>query len=368
MQITYFPYISIKGWDEIPFGDIKVWNFDRKSEEYIPNEALRNKVKSLLDSNLKNGSTINDIGVLSIGPTDFHHFTDEEFRMADETRLILFLSFLSKVNVNTIGANAGHYVATAENFIFVIQNFEETNDYISQQNGFIVRKLDGGYKIGELKFHAPPYVPTPLKFSLDGDLITKLLQIKKRNKRFYDRVLRATDLLFESYFNDPYVSLNSRLLLEVGAFEVLLDLPDKDQRKIFKERIKHYCVRPREKSRYFFSERPGGRKVKEREPLKVIWADKFYTLRNHIIHGEKVKRSEFAFLGKQAHLDIAPQFFILLVKELVNEKLKTRQKYFLDDIKWGKFQDEYGDRQGFIYEDGSIARRLGRIRIKRRRT
>jgi len=59
MQIAYFPYLNLSGIEEISFGDIKIWNFDRKASEYIPDEALRTKVKALLDSNVKDyGGTV----------------------------------------------------------------------------------------------------------------------------------------------------------------------------------------------------------------------------------------------------------------------------------------------------------------------
>ena len=185
MQITYFPYLTLNNFEVIPFGDIKVWNFDKKAEEFIPNEQLRAKVKRLLESNVKNERSLDGIGVLSIGNTDFRHFSEEEFETANEVRLILFLSFLAKNNVSMRDPNAGHYVATSENFTFVMQNFEEEGEYIAQRNGFIIKMTDGGWKIGELKFHAPPFVVSPMRFSLDGELITKLLALKKTNKRLY---------------------------------------------------------------------------------------------------------------------------------------------------------------------------------------
>src|SRR5258706_7241223 len=99
MQITYFPYLALNNLEVIPCGDIKVWNFDTKAEEFIPNEQLRDKVKRLLESNVKNERTLPGIGVLSIGATDFRQFSDEEFETASEVRLILFLSFLAKNNI-----------------------------------------------------------------------------------------------------------------------------------------------------------------------------------------------------------------------------------------------------------------------------
>ncbi len=357
MQIAYFPYLNMLNIEEVIFGDIKVWNFERKAQEYIPDEVLRERVKALLCSNVKNDQPLRGMGVLSIGAIDFRELSFEEIQLASEVRLLLFLAFLARINVCLRGPNAGHYMATSENFLLVMQNFDPASDHIGLSDGFLVRISEGGYKIGQLKFHAPPYVPTPLQFALDGDLILKLAYIKKMNKRLYERILRATDLLFESYYNDPNVSRNSRILMQASTFEVLLDLPESNQRKVFKEKIKQYTVRPHEKSRWYYSERAKKKKDRELEPLKVMWADRFYSLRNHIIHGENVSMQEFMFQRRQGHLVIAVLFFVLLVKELINEKLRRKGKYFLDNITWTNYHNGYEPREEFVYERSTAPRK-----------
>ena len=54
MQIAYFPYLNMSNIEELIFGDVKVWNFERKAQEYISDEGLRERVKALLYSNVKN--------------------------------------------------------------------------------------------------------------------------------------------------------------------------------------------------------------------------------------------------------------------------------------------------------------------------
>jgi hypothetical protein len=83
MQIAYFPYLNMRNIDVIEFGDVKVWNFERKAQEYIPDEALRERVKALLYSNVKNDQPLKDIGVVSIGAIDFRELTNEELQLVD---------------------------------------------------------------------------------------------------------------------------------------------------------------------------------------------------------------------------------------------------------------------------------------------
>lgn len=65
-QIIFFPYLNMHGVDEIAFGDVKVWNFDRKSEEYMPDVDLREKIKALLASNIMHNKPIKNIGIYQL--------------------------------------------------------------------------------------------------------------------------------------------------------------------------------------------------------------------------------------------------------------------------------------------------------------
>ena len=84
MQIIYFPYLHLQDIDELSFGDIKVWNFKKKATSYVPDEPLRNQVHALLNTNVIGKKVIEDMGILSIGKTDFREFNQEEMETAKE--------------------------------------------------------------------------------------------------------------------------------------------------------------------------------------------------------------------------------------------------------------------------------------------
>ena len=245
MQLIYFPHLMLGNIDELSYDNVKVWNFQKKANEYIPNEALRQKLKALLATNRYEGQPVLDMGILSIGDSELREATPEDIDIANEIKLILFLSYLAQNNVRVQGANAGHYIATSENFLFVVQNFHTEMDYISESAGYIVHITAGGYKVGVTTFIAPPYVLKPLVLKFDNDLTATLLRLKTENTNLYARILRATDLFFQSYFNNKDVSLNARILLQVGALEVLLDLsPDNKQSRRLKEAVENMTVLP----------------------------------------------------------------------------------------------------------------------------
>lgn len=353
MQLLYFPYLMLGNLDEITYGNVKVWNFRKKADEYIQDEALRQKIRALLATNKYEGQPIQDMGILSIGDIEFREATQEDMDTANEIKLLLFLTCLARNNVRAQGANAGHYIATSENFLFVVQNFLLESDYISESAGYIVHKTVGGYKMNERSFIAPAHVLKPFVLGFNSDLRETLLRLKSEDSNQYARILRATDLFFQSYFNNADVSLNARILLQVGAFEVLLDLPpDNKQRKRLKEAVeKLTSLRSDLIETYQFEVRPDTFQSETRS-IKVKWADRFYSLRNHIIHGNEVPPSEFLF-ASQRHIDIATMFFVLLIEKLLNESFG--EQIFYDKIMWNTYKDEdWVDHSGFVFHDGSL--------------
>lgn len=356
MQITYFPYINLHNCDEVVIPELNavIWNFDRKASEYIPDATTRDKVKRLLATNTRGNREIENIGVLSIGATDFRQFNADEIEVLHEIKLLLFLSRLAKSNMRPDADR----MTTAENLSFVIQNFEMDNEHIAESAGHIIRLNAGGYTIDETKFRAAGYIVFPLVFALDGLTLKTLLEIRTKRPHVYKRILRAAELFMRSYFNDPYVDNNSRILLMLAAFETLMDLPDDgQQRRHFKEIVKQYVDTPADRQHSFFSER-GNRKVRERGSMKVKWADRLYVLRNHIIHGNLIKPREFFFEGtQQRHIDIAVLFFVFLCHAKMTKSL--RRKIFLDEIVWGEIDNpDDPNTMGFTFDDHELQRRI----------
>lgn len=62
---------------------------------------------------------------------------------------------------------------------------------------------------------------------------------------------------------------------------------------------------------------------------------------------------------------LARLFFVLLTKELINEKLRLKNKHFHDGSAWNKPKEEYKGNESFRYEDSSVHRKLAKIFIKK---
>ncbi len=350
--VAYFPYLCMRDVSEIDLGFIKIWNFSKKKDIYISNPNVKAKVARILQTHTSHWSPLEGIGIVSIGDTDFREFTSDELKNIRLARLILFLCFLSENNTHNPYPNVGHWMATSENFDVVFQNFLLDDEHISEQTGAIISFLTGGYKLGEVKFQKPGFVPTPMRFSVDNNLLKGFLELKNKKPHLFNRIINASEIFLESYYNSPSVSRNARILLQMSAFEILLNLPEVQQRMYFKKAIRDYTVFSGEKVYTHYSERYG-KKVKERLTKKEIWADTFYVLRNHIIHGANPSEKEFIFNRKQLHTDISLSFFILCIKKLIEKKLR---KYPCEnEIKWKRWYDNLNLR----YQEGFPMKNIG---------
>jgi hypothetical protein len=338
MQIVYFPFIKMGRTQEVDFGFLKIWNYDLLSDKYIADSRMRNRVSTIITSN-QNYFTgpIKGIGVVSIGNPDFRAFTSEEFELIREARLILFLSYLSRNNVVKLGPNAGLYLATSENFETTVQNFNVNDDNLSTIDGYIVTTTKMGYRNSQYKAYEPNYVLTPLDFELDEKLFNSLLTLRLKKPRLFHKLINSMELFSESYYNSHLVSINARILCQMAAFEMLLNLPEHQQRRAFKDKVESETAFANEQKYPYYFESTNKKKAKETRTIKGIWADKFYTLRNHIIHGLEIPKDQYNFRKSQRHVEIALLFFVFFIKQQINSSFGKR--IFVQSINWENYTD-----------------------------
>jgi hypothetical protein len=234
-------------------------------------------------------------------------------------------------------------MVTAENFDVIRQNFVLDSDYISEQTGTLIQMHLMGYRINETRFTRPAYVNRPTMFKYDEKLFMQLKLLRSNNRPLYRRITRAAAVFLESYYNSPRVDIRARVLLQVAAFEILLDLPEHQPRKAFKDSIESLLKNQGDR-RHRYKFQAGNRMLEETRTLAAIWADRFYTLRNHIAHGETIPRGEYVFRREQHHLLIAPLMFVVCLKRQLEIALTTLAKHqpFYEKILWEQIRA--GDR------------------------
>jgi len=227
-------------------------------------------------------------------------------------------------------------MASSENFAPIFFSTIVGSPYITDQGGFVVPAWHGGIEIEKNMQLRPWHVRTP-DLRTDTELFKALLKLRDKRKRAFRRLVSAIDVFYESFYNAPEVSHNARILLQASAFEILLDTRAGEGRKAMKEYLKRVAVYPEDKKVRYSSERKGS-VVMETGTIHEKWADRFFTLRNHIIHGHVPKEDEYCFGKWQRHFDIATYFFILCLKRKIEEVLGG--DIFGDDVEWKTWTDE----------------------------
>lgn len=349
----YFPYLHMQTVGEVNFQPLglKIWNFGEKVDDYITDLSIKETLTKLMKSNIAHNLPISDMGIVTIGNSDFRPFTKAELLKCNEARLLLFIGATSRFSVQDRSHNKGHFVYTSDNFILQIQNFNLGGNTIAVQTGIIVPKLIGGYGVDEIKFEMPLFTPTPMRWSQDTLLINALLKLRSSNKKMYRRLLRAIELVMQASYNNETTSMNARILLLASAFEILFDITDNKHREHFKSAIRTYLVQPADRKLRFTSWRNSTRFVWETDSIKVMWADKFYYLRNKIVHGETISNHDLLFLNRQNHYDIAILFFVLGLKKVLNTE--SGEPPARDYIEWTKnnSDDPAEFFEGFCYRE-----------------
>lgn len=357
-QVLYIPYLNLASETEISIGPVRIWNFDLKKKEYIPDSQLRAYIEKLIWTNTHpvtrkgNRPPLEGIGIISIGPTDFRQFSSKENAAITRARSALFLACLAKNAYARRNSNTGFSIYTSENFRAVTQNFVLDSPYIAETDGFVVQSTNMGLELGKVHFVKPSYVNIPRGVDYDSDLLGELTSKRQYPAHLLDRLFTATAILLESYYNNPYVHISARVLLQAAALEMLLQ---SDNREDFKNKIERYLNdkgtiggKPKRETRYRYrSERSrpkNGRRAfaDEARSIKGMWADRFFTLRNHVIHGENVRRREYVFRRQHDHVLIAPLVFVALVREMLNEASVARGKGRVcsGELLWARSDDE----------------------------
>jgi len=340
----------MQGVDSIRFGRATVWSFLTQSGQ-IADPKVRQRVSELLNmyqdqaGDPKRTTPVRNIGVASVGPLDLRPLKPSEAKEIENLRFVLFLCCLAD-NVRWQGPNSGHNAYTSDNFDVIRQTFNLGSESLADKVGVIVRRTLMGYRIDTAKFLTPAHVNRPNTFRYDSQLLAQLRRLRRSDRALCNRILRATGVFLASYYNSHSLSIDARVLLQASAFEILFDLPEKDQRLAFKNAVEDllaYC----DERRYRYKYEVRSQKKSETRTIKGIWADRFYTLRNHLIHGNIVPQREYVFRASQHHLVVSPIVFVLAAKKLIDRARRNsgQSEAFSEKLSWTTSQPVDDDQE-----------------------
>lgn len=319
--LKFSPKISIRyfGW--------RLYELSEFLEKYVKDSARKEFIERLLFSNTIHAQPIRDLLIFTpSGSKLFKEISQNNQKIIEELRCLLFICTVSSSNT---GKWTAHTMVTSENLNLVYQNFHFSKLWTAYSSGKLVNITDGGYEIGEISFEKPPYV-LRREASFDSTFFSELKSVKKNNSVLFRRIIRSIQAFMQGFYNSDDLSMESRVLELTRAFEILFDLPMDKQREWLKNSVKKYC-QSRAEREYSYKYECHKTRKKTKGSMHEIWADRFYTLRNHIIHGNRLAQSEFKFKG-QPHWYIALLFFIVAIKQLINDA--KRKRYFYDIIRY----------------------------------
>ena len=230
-QLIYFPYLKYLNPIDINYFGISLCDSSIFLTDHKNTDEDRNFITKLLNSNTQNYVPIENILVVTFSKNrSFLKPLDKsEYKLFDEFKKILFICSISSSNTQQ-QKHSIHFWATTENFIPVFQNFITGKSTISYSSGGIVNIMDGGYEIGEISFEKPRHILTN-EISFDSLLFKKIKKIKKIDIKFFRSLMIAIESFMHGFYNSNDVSVESRILEQTRAFEILFNLPDTAQRK-----------------------------------------------------------------------------------------------------------------------------------------
>lgn len=360
-QICFLPYLFLGRDKAIDFAEINVWNFGLLISERAMDNELREHVIKLLNSHRRNGVPIDDIGIISFKNRElFYPLTEHEHGRVNELRRVLFLSSVAASNIY-IGPSMAMFMVTSDNFTALYQNFSLGSNDTAWSSGKIIKIGSIGHQLGEIVYEMPRYI-NHKNFACDQKLLKALSQLNRKRPHMFRLILRATDAMMNGYSNSDDISFESRILEQSRAFEILFQLPDRCQRKEFKAKIEQYCHPTGERQWCYKYEVGKERKVEKcSRSRQAMWADRFYNLRNHIIHGKKIGKDEFSFSG-QGHYHLALWFFLVATKKIINEAFgKT---IFHDVIRYENGKFEYDKNTLLSIIEKAVERAMQHNKIK----
>lgn len=329
-QLHFMPYCYIEKGIELVFGKACLAHHEDLAGS-IPDRALADYVGRILamycDAGPDGGPgpRLSGIGVFRSPGMEFFPISERDNRDLHGLQVALFLAMLAR-NVRLGSINAGFMMWTAENVGIVRQNFEVGSGRTAESSGVIVERTIGGYHVDTMRYLTPSHIPSPIRFHVDRKLLDGLDKLRRVNGALLRRILDAGDMVRASYFNTHSVDQKARVLLMCAAFERLLDLPEHGQRKAFKEALESALSTERDRRFRYLSARGGGRREAEKGTIFKYWGDRFYLLRNQIIHGDRVPDSQMLFRGAQWHHHAAATIFIGLVVDLIARAFLRRSR------------------------------------------
>lgn len=329
--LIIIPYLPLNG--AIKFNNLLLWSFQNKRDELVKDEELKKHLIKLTSCyQFRKAGSIPNPAIISIGKVNFANPTLETIAKIEVLKNALLFSSI-------LGINQWSFL-TSDNFEVFYQRFNVGEEGIAIQAGAIHSIKAGGYKIEDTVFTKPDFVNIPLALKLNGHVVKALeaCLINQGSSPPKSQVIQSLNPFFNTYRNTHEISLASRILLLIMAFELLFGETGREE---FRRNILNYSSYDASLNlktyEYPIMNTLTGKIIKTQDlTLNEIWAEEFYKLRHKIIHGDTIYSDDFLFkdlknIVKQydPHFYIAVNFFVVCVLNRLREMGFKKAPHFV---------------------------------------
>ncbi len=316
-EVHFLPWALIKKPLSIGPVTIAPWKDIRGNVRVAERQFLNNYFARHITHD---GRPVEDISIAMIDSDPLAELSPKQ--RAIIRRAIDALTFASIIpDLRTIlsTANTSIGVPNSERFQLVTQMFKDTQPFVAISSGG-TRHTWG---INEIHFCTSWHAGSS-HYRTDENLLTGLGKLLKgsRGAMFRERVFRAIEWFRLAHSGNDETSDQSRVVMMATAFEVLLEPADRFQKRLLMTQALHDLT---------------ARDNLKRKTLAIsnktitvnavaAWLDRFYRLRNDIVHGSRITPTQLAYpvLGRPwlTHLRVAALVLWEAISwELANERL-----------------------------------------------
>ena len=290
-HFTFLPYLHITDCECVDLGFAKIWNFESYKDQRVETEEVKSALEKIAKCykdihpygiNQELFTSIPGIGVIDTDISSDIKPDELETQKQNDARLILFISCLGENNTSVRNCNTGHRMSSSENYSLSSFSINIGRNDLAEATGFVVPLWSGGIDINKNIYLRTKDIPRPI-FRFEEELLNNLVEMRNKRPRLFRRLISAIEVFYESYYNSSKVSHNARILLQASAFEMLPNINTGKGRKGMKDFLQQHANYPEDRQVTYKSER-GSSTMLETGTMREKWANRFFTLRNHISH------------------------------------------------------------------------------------
>jgi hypothetical protein len=304
--ISFMPYFPNRIVNET-YGAFTIWNWDNHKADYVSDLRMRDYLDKYFSIYKKpNGETEDRIAVISTTqegalPEKLDGIKQRVGRFAESA----MLAHLVTLPADSTG---GLFATSSDNFVVLFQPFDIASEAVAIQSGSYVKTQWTAGNFAGLHFATPQYIPNPGVGVGDETLLIHLAGLCSNNSNEVERIFRSLYWVRSAFTNTDGHPYEARIVAMATAFEILLDVPEKEKGRHFSQSLN--ALLPPNKLPHSQKMLGAARNKKTVNDNDVgWWCRDFYDLRSSIVHGDEIQNANY-FTNDVEKLRIALYLFI----------------------------------------------------------